>query len=88
MNPRSCHPAPPPSPSLPSSRPRGPGAVSSPGEITRDAQRPQSSGRASDHGARPEYVALLRAVNVGGGIVNKEVLRRPFTRAGGTNVRT
>ena len=42
-------------------------------------------------GARPRerYVALLRAVNVGGrGIVKKEALREAFTRAGGANVRT
>jgi uncharacterized protein (DUF1697 family) len=35
------------------------------------------------------YVALLRAVNVGGrGIVKKDALRAAFERAGGTNVRT
>ena len=35
------------------------------------------------------YVALLRAVNVGGrGIVKKDALRDAFERAGGANVRT
>jgi uncharacterized protein (DUF1697 family) len=35
------------------------------------------------------YVALLRAVNVGGrGLVTKEALRTAFVRAGGANVRT
>ena len=38
---------------------------------------------------RERYVALLRAVNVGGrGIVKKEALREAFARAGGAHVRT
>ena len=38
---------------------------------------------------RVRYVALLRAVNVGGkGLVKKDALRDAFARAGGTNVRT
>jgi uncharacterized protein (DUF1697 family) len=38
---------------------------------------------------RGRYVALLRAVNVGGkGLVRKEALRDAFARAGGANVRT
>lgn len=38
---------------------------------------------------RERYVALLRAVNVGGkGLVRKQALRDAFARAGGTNVRT
>ena len=42
--------------------------------------------RASD---RVRYVALLRAVNVGGkGLVKKDALRDAFARAGGTNVST
>jgi uncharacterized protein (DUF1697 family) len=42
-------------------------------------------------GARPRegYVALLRAVNVGGrGLVKKEALRDAFAQAGGADVRT
>ena len=39
--------------------------------------------------ARTSYVALLRAVNVGGrGLVKKDALRAAFERAGGSNVRT
>ena len=38
---------------------------------------------------RVRYVALLRAVNVGGkGLVKKDALRDAFARAGGTNVST
>ena len=38
---------------------------------------------------RGRYVALLRAVNVGGkGLVKKDALRDAFARAGGANVRT
>ena len=38
---------------------------------------------------RGAYVALLRAVNVGGrGLVTKDALRDAFARAGGANVRT
>jgi len=38
---------------------------------------------------RERYVALLRAVNVGGkGLVKKEALRNAFSKAGGANVRT
>ena len=33
-------------------------------------------------------MALLRAVNVGGRTVSKDVLRDAFARVGGTNVRT
>ena len=37
---------------------------------------------------RERYLALLRAVNVGGRIVKKDALRDAFARAGGRNVRT
>jgi uncharacterized protein (DUF1697 family) len=37
---------------------------------------------------RERFVALLRAVNVGGHSVDKDTLRSAFARAGGTNART
>jgi uncharacterized protein (DUF1697 family) len=37
---------------------------------------------------RERYVALLRAINVGGRQVHKDVLRDAFARAGGEHVRT
>ena len=46
---------------------------------------------ASTRGGAPErgrYVALLRAINVGGRQVHKDVLRDAFARAGGGNPRT
>ena len=51
--------------------------------------RPQPSrSGAAGSGATSRYVALLRAVNVGGRSVHKDALREAFARAGGANART
>lgn len=50
----------------------------------------RSRAASTRHGApeRERYVALLRAINVGGRQVHKDVLRDAFARAGAANART